>query len=56
MLKALIILLVNTITICFYKDKLPNYYKVIIIIILKKVNKKDYSFLETINQLPLKIY
>jgi len=44
-LKALIIPLANIIITCLYKNKLLNYYKVIIIIILRKANKKDYPFL-----------
>ena len=42
-IESLIIILVNTIITYFYKGKLLNYYNVIIIVILKKVNKKDYS-------------
>jgi len=45
MLETLIILLINIITIYFYKGKLLSYYKVIIIIVLKKAYKKDYSLL-----------
>jgi len=42
-IEALIIVLVNIIITYFNKDKLLNYYKAIIIVILRKVNKKDYS-------------
>jgi len=45
MLETLTIPLANIITTCFYKGKLLNYYKIIIIIILRKVNKKN-SLLE----------
>jgi len=42
-IEVLIIILVNITITYFYKGKLLNYYKVIIIVILRKVNKKDYS-------------
>ena len=42
-LKALIILLANTATIYLFKGKLPECCKITTIIILQKVNKKDYS-------------
>ena len=45
-LKALLIPPVKIMTFYFYKGKLPNCYKIIIIIILRKVNKKNYSLLE----------
>jgi len=44
-LEALLTPLANTITFYFYIGKLLNYYKVIIIVVLKKVNKRDYSLL-----------
>ena len=44
-LKALSTLLINIIIFYFYKSELLNCYKVIIIIILRKANKKDYLFL-----------
>ena len=47
MLKALIILLANAITTYLYKGKLLDYYNIIIIVVLRKVNKKDYSLLES---------
>ena len=43
--KALLKPLVNIITFYLYKDKLLNYSKVIIIVVLKKINKKNYSLL-----------
>ena len=45
-LKALITLLANTTTTYLLKSKLPECCKVITIIILQKVNKKDYSLLK----------
>jgi len=46
-LEAVIIPLASAITIYLFKNKLPEYYKEIIIIILRKANKKDYSFLRS---------
>jgi len=41
-LEALALSLANIITTCLYKSKILKSYKIIIIIILKKANKKDY--------------
>ena len=46
-LKALIILLANTAITYLLKGKLLKYYKITTIIILQKVNKKDYSLLKS---------
>jgi len=37
--------LANTIIICFYINKLLDCYKAIIIVVLRKANKKDYFLL-----------
>ena len=44
-LKAIAIPLADTATTCLLKDKILEYYKKIIIVILQKANKKDYSLL-----------
>ena len=44
-LKAVTIFLTNVATTCLFKSKIPDYYKEIIIVILQKVNKKDYLLL-----------
>ena len=46
-LEALIILLANIITTYLYKGKLLDCYNLIIIVILRKVNKKDHSLPRT---------
>ena len=46
-LKAVTITLVNTATTYFFKGKIPDYYKEIIIVILQKANKKDYLLLKS---------
>ena len=45
-LEALTTPLANTTTICLFKGKLLECYKVITIIILQKANKKDYFLLK----------
>ena len=44
-IEVIITLLANTVTIYFFKGELLNYYKEIIIVVLRKANKKDYSLL-----------
>ena len=44
-LEAVAILLANAVTTYLLKGKLLEYYKETIIVILRKVNKKDYSLL-----------
>ena len=46
-LEAVTILLANTVTTCLFKNKILNCYKKIIIVILWKVNKKDYLLLDS---------
>ena len=46
-LKAVAILLANTATTCFLKSNLLECYKDIIIVVLQKANKKDYSLLKS---------
>ena len=47
-------LLANTTTTCLLKGNLLKYYKNIIIIILQKANKKDYSLLGSYRPVALK--
>ena len=42
-LEAVAILLANAATTCLLKGNLPECYKDIIIVVLQKANKKDYS-------------
>jgi len=44
-LEAIATLLANAVTIYLLKGKLPEYCKEIIIVVLQKANKKDYSLL-----------
>ena len=53
-LEAVAILLANTVTTYLYKGNLPNYYKDIIIVVLRKVNKKDYFLLGNYQPVALK--
>ena len=46
-LEAVTISLVNTITTCLFKSKIPECCKEIIIVILRKANKKDYLLLKS---------
>ena len=53
-LEAVAILLTNTATTCLLKGNLLECYKDIIIVILQKANKKDYSLLENYRPIALK--
>ena len=53
-LEAVAILLINTATTCLFKSKILDYCKKTIIIILQKVNKKDYSLLKSYQLVTLK--
>ena len=53
-LKALTILLANTTTTYLLKSKLLKCCKVLTIIVLQKVNKKDYSLLKSYRLIALK--
>jgi hypothetical protein len=53
-LEAVAIPLVNIATIYLLKGKLLEYYKEIIIVVLRKVNKKDYSLLGSYRLVALK--
>ena len=46
-LKAVTTPLVNIATTCLFKSKILNCYKEIIIVVLQKVNKKDYLLLRS---------
>ena len=48
------ILLANTVTTYLLKGNLPDYYKDIIIVVLQKANKKDYSLLGSYRPIALK--
>ena len=53
-LKAIAIPLVDTVTICLFKSKILKCCKETIIVILRKVNKKDYSLLGSYRPVTLK--
>ena len=53
-LEAIAILLANTTTTCLLKGNLLEYCKDTIIVILQKVNKKDYSLLGSYRPVALK--
>ena len=53
-LEAVAIPLVNTIITCLLKSKILKCYKEIIIVILQKANKKDYSLLGSYQPVALK--
>ena len=46
-LEAIATLLIDTVTIYLLKSKILKYYKKIIIVVLQKANKKDYSLLKS---------
>ena len=52
--EAVAIPLANTATTCLLKGNLPDCYKDIIIVVLRKANKKDYSLLGSYRPIALK--
>ena len=53
-LEAVAIPLANAVTTCLLKGKLPECYKEIITVVLRKANKKDYSLLGNYRPVALK--
>ena len=53
-LEAIAIPLINTVITCLLKGKILKYYKKMIIVILRKANKKDYLLLGSYQPIALK--